>query len=125
MGPTRPPPLSELEDVVTAGGECVVGPLKGVVLSSEDGVEMMVGDEGPDVELGMTMGVSAGVVVETSDEPGPKIALVTPPIKLVMGPTRPPPLSELEVVTAGGECVVGSLKEVGAASSEDDEVVGG
>ena len=126
MGPIRPPPSLELGDGVTAGVECVGGLSREVVLSPEDGVEMMVGDEGLDVEPGLTIGVPVGVAVETSDVPGPKIALVTPPSKLVMGPIRPPPSLELvDGVTAGGDCVVGPLEEVGVASSEDDEVVCG
>ena len=126
MGPIRPPPSFELGDGVTAGVEWVGGLSREVVLSPEDGVEMMVGDEGLDVEPGLTIGVPVGVAVETSDVPGPKIALVTPPSKLVMGPIRPPPSLELvDGVTAGGDCVVGPLEEVGVASSEDDEVVCG
>ena len=126
MGPIRPPPSLELGDGVTAGVEWVVGSSREVVLSPEDGVEMMVGDEGPDGEPGLTIGVPVGVAVETSDVPGPKIALVTPPIKLVMGPIRPPSSLELvDGVTAGGDCVVGPLEGVGVASSEDDEVVCG
>ena len=126
MGPIRPPPSLELGDGVTAGVEWVGGLSREVVLSPEDGVEMMVGDEGLDVEPGLTIGVPVGVAVETSDVPGPKIALVTPPSKLVMGPIRPPPSLELvDGVTAGGNCVVGPLEKVGVASSEDDEVVCG
>jgi len=64
----------------------------------------------------MTVGVPVGVAVEISDEPGPKIALVTPPTKLVIGPIRPPPLSEVgDAVTAG---VVGLSKGV-VLPSED------
>ena len=56
-------------------------------------------------------GVSAGVVAEVTEGPGPKIALVTPPIKLVMGPRMPPPLSELgDAVMAGDD--TGESKEV-------------
>ena len=81
---------------------------------------MMVGDEGPDGEPGLTIGVPVGVVVETLEVPGPKIALVTPPIalvtppsKLVMVPIRPPPSLELgDGATTGVEWVVGSSREV-------------
>jgi len=120
MGPITPTLLSELEDAVMAGdgtGECVVGPSKEV-----DGGEAMVDDEGPDIEPGMMVEAPVGVVAETLDEPGPKIALVTPPIKLVMGPRMPPPLSELE--DAGddtGESKEVVLPEDGGETSVGDE----
>ena len=59
----------------------------------------------------MMTGVPAEVVAEVTDGPGPRIALVTPPIKLVMGPRMPPPLSELgDAVVAGDD--TGESKEV-------------
>ena len=133
MGLRIPPPFSELEDVgdaVIAGGETrVVDPSK-VVPWSEGGGEAMVGDEGRGVEPGITMGLSVGVVVEISEVPGPRIALVTPPSKLVMGLRIPPPFSELEdagdTVVAGGETgVVNPSEEVVPSSEGEGETIVG
>lgn len=92
--------------------------------SDEDGGLVIV-EGGPEVEPEKTIVLSVGVVTETPEELEPRTALVTPPIKLVMG-LRISPLLELgDTDEDMGERVIDPSKEVVLPPKDGGETIVG